>query len=110
MLRLQGEAEEGGEETMNEENQCCEAEAISSPRKAERFWIGLRRWVFLNIWCRYLYRPTMRLLHCFNLHYAPPQGLMHGEKPDGHNHHWCQWCGLRGTTVDSKYFDDLLKP
>lgn len=53
----------------------------------------MKRWLFLNIWCRYLYRPTMRLLHRFNLHYAPPTPMtLHKEE----RHHWCQWCGLRG--------------
>lgn len=38
-----------------------------------------------------LYRPLMKLLHRFDLHYAPPC------YPDGDTHLWCQWCGFRQT-------------
>lgn len=50
---------------------------------------------FHNMWCRTLYRPVMRLMHRFNLHYAPPSPMspIYGERD-----HWCQWCGLRGKT------------
>lgn len=57
--------------------------------------MATRRWLFLNVWCRHLYRPTMLLLHRFNLHYAPPMPL---SPQYGKICHWCQWCGLRGET------------
>lgn len=38
-----------------------------------------------------LYRTTMRLLHHFHLHYAPPI------YPEGDTQLWCQWCGFRQT-------------
>jgi len=44
----------------------------------------LRR-IFYNV----LYRPLMRLIHKYNLHYAPPI------YPDGDTLLWCKWCGFR---------------
>jgi hypothetical protein len=38
---------------------------------------------------RLFYRPLMRFLHRFNLHYAPPC------YPDGDTMLWCHWCGFR---------------
>ena len=95
------------------ENQCCDASA--EPKRnsfryaVRRFRHGVSRWVFLYIYCRYCYRPLMRLLHSVNLHYAPPRERMDGEQPDGNLNHWCQWCGLRGTTIDRKYYENLLR-
>lgn len=88
---------------MNEENQCCDACAVktgeakgsSLDRMVRRFWNGLCRWCFLNIWCRHCYRHVMRMLHRFNLHYAPPSMM---SPRYGQRDHWCQWCGLRGHT------------
>lgn len=92
---------------MSEENQCGDACAVGTGgargfphnRMVRKSWNGLCRWVFLNIWCRHCYRPVMRLLHRFNLHYAPPIMLSphHGQEY-GQRDHWCQWCGLRGQT------------
>jgi hypothetical protein len=68
------------------------------PHPARWLWrlVGrIRYWMFLNVWCRHLYRPTMRVMHRFNLHYAPPSPM---NPRFGEQHHWCQWCGLRGTT------------
>lgn len=48
--------------------------------------LGFWRW----LWLRYLYRPTSRILHRMNLHYAPERDMM-----DGSTIRWCQWCGLR---------------
>ena len=36
-----------------------------------------------------LYRLLMRLMHRYNLHYAPPI------YPDGDTMLWCQWCGFK---------------
>lgn len=87
---------------MTQDTTTCISEAGggSPDRMAGRFWNRLCRWVFLYVWCRHCYRPVMRLLHRFNLHYAPPMPRMHGDQPNFCIHHWCQWCGLRGTTVD----------
>lgn len=63
--------------------------------KCKRIIAQVRHWMYLHIWCRYCYRSAMRLLHRFNLHYAPPSVL----SPEyGIREHWCQWCGLRGKT------------
>jgi hypothetical protein len=35
--------------------------------------------------------------------------LMTGEQRDGNIHHWCQWCGLRGTTMDKEFIEKTLK-
>ena len=84
---------------MSEENQCVAAEQLSNRQRASRFVRRLvypiQRWIFLYVWCRHLYRPTMRLLHRYNLHYAPASPL---SPRYGVRDHWCQWCGLRGTT------------
>ena len=71
------------------------AHGSSLQRLVRRFWAGLCRWCFLNIWCRHCYRHVMRLLHRFNLHYAPPSMM---SPRYGQRDHWCQWCGLRGHT------------
>src|SRR3990167_9312509 len=78
-----------------EKYQCGVAEFKRSAPIVRRCLNSLRRWVFLNIWCSYMYRPIMRLLHRFNVHYCPPSGM----SPEyGERNHWCQWCGLRGNT------------
>lgn len=60
-----------------------------------KYYNKIKYWLFLEIWCRHCYRHVMRLMHRFNIHYAPPSPLA----PDyGERDHWCQWCGLRGTT------------
>ena len=78
-----------------ETNMVCTAEPTKKPSMANRIVRKVRRWIFLNIWCRYCYRFAMRLLHRFNLHYAPPSPL---SPKYGARNHWCQWCGLRGTS------------
>ena len=92
---------------MHEENQCCEREVLTRRQLVGRSLhqvVGrMNRWVFLNVWCSHLYRPTMRMLHHFNLHYAPPAPM---SPRYGWHDHWCQWCGLRGKT----YEPDLSKP
>ena len=61
-----------------------------------RKWKAVKRWMFLNIWCRHFYRPVMRFAHRYNWHYAPVSSM----SPEyGKRDHWCQWCGLRGTTL-----------
>ena len=63
--------------------------------RLRRYCFILRRWLYLNIWCRHCYRHVMKLMHRFNLHYAPPTPL---NPKYGEIQHWCQWCGLRGST------------
>lgn len=57
-----------------------------------------------------LYRFSNKLIHRFNLHYAPPCGP---SKTDSSfmesNHHWCMWCGLRGDVVSKKKGIDISK-
>ena len=99
---------------MKEEINYCDTDGIGDAkdnlfnRIVKRSWDNLSRWCFLNIWCRYCYRHVMRLLHRFNLHYAPPMKQIHDKQPDGIINHWCQWCGLRGTTVDYKHFKSIF--
>ena len=71
-----------------------------------RIWYPVKRWIFLYVWCRYLYRPVMKVAHRYNWHYAPPSDLspIYGER-----HHWCQWCGLRGTTYKINPENSVLK-
>ena len=40
--------------------------------------------------CYLPYRPLMRLLHRFDLHYAPKKLMA-----DGSIVRWCEWCGMR---------------
>lgn len=54
------------------------------------------------------YRPFMRFIHKHGFHYAPKQHMPVPHKTkiglDGKPviewYHWCQWCGLRGNTLD----------
>lgn len=81
---------------MSDECECCEAVADRwTPSKYFLLKQKVKRWIFLNIWCKHMYRHVMRIMHKFNLHYAPPNPL----NPEfGEINHWCQWCGLRGST------------
>ena len=46
-----------------------------------------------------LYRALMRFMHKRGWHYAPAQPVPEPtDSPPGTSFHWCQWCGLRGTT------------
>ena len=82
---------------MDKENQCCyvgtDENNHSFKRMIRRFWNKICRWMFLYIWCSYFYRPIMRFIHRFNLHYAPPTMM---SPKYGKREHWCEWCGLRG--------------
>jgi hypothetical protein len=54
------------------------------------------------------YGAVQKFLHKHGLHYAPKQSMPQGTelkrgldgKPVYENYHWCQWCGLRGTTIE----------
>jgi len=57
------------------------------------------------------YRPFMRLIHRYGFHYAPkryppepssPIQSLPGSKTIEW-HHWCQWCGLRGKTLQVEW-------
>ena len=76
-------------------NEQCQAGPPPRVPLIARYRHSVKRFLFLYVWCRWFYRPTMRLLHRFDLHYAPPNPL---SPAYGHRDHWCQWCGLRGTT------------
>jgi len=83
---------------MDQEQNQAQAWASEPRRNRSAFSIlveSVKRWMFLNIWCSHLYRPAMRLLHRFNLHYAPPSPM---SPKYGRQNHWCQWCGLHGMT------------
>ena len=47
------------------------------------------RWIYLNLVLRWLYRPTQRFLHRFDLHYMRPS------YPERDKVLWCRWCGAR---------------
>ena len=88
---------------MEEKNNNEQADCCNEPKRKINHLLNIqlriKYWIFLNIWCSRLYRPTMKILHKFNLHYAPPNFLMSSfENEYGEINHWCQWCGLRGTT------------
>jgi hypothetical protein len=92
---------------MSEENQCADACNSGPGRKVYKFAEfrhRISRWLFLNIWCRHCYRPVMRLMHRFNLHYAPPSPM---SPQFGRRDHWCQWCGLRGESLNLRHSDRL---
>lgn len=94
---------------MNDNHQCCEACGDEHREsKLRTLWNPVRRWLFLNVWLGHFYRPTMSLLHRFNLHYMPPMTRMIGQ-PEYENNHWCKWCGLRGTTANKKFYDEMWK-
>lgn len=86
-------------------NEC--QDACCSPRRPIRDWLKstqskISNWLYLNIWCRYLYARVMRFTHKHGWHYAPARHYIPGDLAHEH-HHWCQWCGLRGTTYDPNY-------
>lgn len=96
---------------MNQETvcQCSVPENRSTWNIARRCWGDVKMWLYLNIWCRYCYRHVMRFAHRYNWHYAPPQNLIAShtsinidfygiQSSTTEQYHWCQWCGLRGTT------------
>lgn len=90
--------------------QCETCDARTGERSAGSLQRVVRRWVWeqiLTLYRRHLYRHVMRVAHRYNWHYAPPMDRMHGERPNGSINHWCQWCGLRGTTVDYKHFEGI---
>jgi hypothetical protein len=65
-------------------------------------WEAIRVLGFWRVlWHRTLYRPVSRLMHRFDLHYAPIGG------PDG-DVAWCQWCGLRAHMPRKKPGASLL--
>lgn len=53
--------------------------------------INIKRWLYLYVWCRYLYRPVMRFSHRYNWHYMPLS------YPERDTIAWCHWCGIRYT-------------
>ena len=85
-------------------NACCDPrDKLLSRRVTRKLRRGLdavKQWLRLNIWYRWLYRLTMKILHRFNLHYAPPTPWC---SQVGERNHWCQWCGLRGTTYTHNF-------
>lgn len=60
----------------------------------------------------FFYRNLQRLLHHFDLHYAPVHRPI---LPDGDYQRWCQWCGFRQSfkeleapTVDQQDVYDIV--
>lgn len=83
---------------MSEENQACDAGEFYRPSWSRRTWEGLRRWVFLHVWLAHCYRPVMKALHRFNLHYMAPRMIWdEDDRKYGRRHYHCDWCGLTGT-------------
>lgn len=85
----------------------CENQAMQAPpltrRERFRYWWQhdrprIRRWLpGYGI----AYRTTMKVMHYFGWHYAPREHRIDGDP--AHYYHWCQWCGLRGETVNMEY-------
>ena len=47
------------------------------------------RWIFLNIYCRHIYQPHMKIIHHFGWHWFTKLMHIQGGQPQW----WCQWCG-----------------
>ena len=88
---------------MNQDQETtCYPEKITFKDHFKKHYYSFLLWVYLYIWCRYCYRHVMRLLHKFNLHYAPPIFMEKFEQNNPYREHWCKWCGLRGDVWNSK--------
>jgi hypothetical protein len=93
---------------MNEDQETtCYPKKITLKDHFKKHYYSFLIWVYLYIWCRYCYRHVMRLLHKFNLHYAPPIFMEKFEPNKQYRQHWCQWCGLRGDVWNSKIKIDV---
>ncbi len=57
--------------------------------------MGFWRW----LWARTFYRKFQRLAHRYNWHHTTKLGPFE----DGSQQQWCQWCGLRHVTYDSRH-------
>lgn len=79
----------------SEQTTCAAPLKRQAPSRYRRVVGAVKYWLFLNIWCRHLYRHVMRFMHRFNIHHAQPSPM---NPQFGKQEHWCQWCGLRGTT------------
>lgn len=90
--------------TETDQNYCVNTSEPTKPRPLRRVVSQWAKEQILTFFRRHLYCRVMIVAHRYNWHYAPPRGLMEGEKYDGHKHHWCQWCGLRGSTLDYEHF------
>lgn len=91
-------------------NEDCIAQEASPRPKASLIKTAIRAakyWLYLNVWCRHLYRHSMRFLHRFDLHYAPPSPM---DGKYGDHHHWCQWCGMRGKSWHPDPDASILRP
>lgn len=73
-----------------------------------RWYNRFKYWMYLNIWCSYLYRPTMRILHKFNLHYCPPSELQIEPYEPYRTYHKCDWCGLNGFTYNYTVIKQMI--
>ena len=68
----------------------------------------IKRKLYLYIWLSYFYRPIMRLMHKFNLHYTTVIDIYEIDEQELFGQHyvtkhlWCQWCGLRGKVHENK--------
>jgi hypothetical protein len=93
---------------MNEyQEHTCYPKKITFKDHFKKYYYSFLLWVYVYIWCRYCYGHVMRLLHKFNLHYAPPVYMdpffmKKSEQNNPYKQHWCQWCGLRGDVWNSK--------
>jgi len=93
---------------MNEyQETTCYPKKITFKDHFKKYYYSFLLWVYVYIWCRYCYGHVMRLLHKFNLHYAPPVYMdpffmKKSEQNNPYRQHWCQWCGLRGDVWNSK--------
>lgn len=89
------------------EENCCISEPSKLSDYIRRYYYSFWFWIYVNVWCRHFYRHVMRLLHKFNLHYAPPIFMEKFEPNKPYRQHWCQWCGLRGDVVKTQHYLDI---
>jgi hypothetical protein len=59
-------------------------------KKASATWKEVRWQTYLNVYCRFIYWPHMRLLHRHGRHW-----FTHLRPMGGPEQEWCQWCGER---------------
>lgn len=77
------------------EEQCASAniEIPNFKSKCRDFKNLIKKWVFLNIWCSYLYQPITKLMHRVGICNMSPSPM---NNKYGEQNYWCHWCGMRG--------------
>jgi hypothetical protein len=82
---------------MNDYEELCAYSNDETPNYRSKYRDGINKikmWMFLNIWCRYLYQPITKTMHKIGICYMSPSPM---NPKYGKQNYWCQWCGIRGT-------------